>query len=211
MNPLSRNGRNMKRLLIALPLVAIVLFGAGRLLADTVSPHLYTGTVLQDSAPAPVLDELSYVDGTPVDLAANSGSVTLLYFGFTHCPDICPTALSDAATALRGLSDADQDRVTLTMVTVDPDRDVQPALQDYVEFFDANFTSASGSREAIDRAAASYGVFYEYGEGTIETGYTVDHTATMLAIDTTGSLRVVWPPNVTPDQLRNDIKELLNT
>lgn len=201
----------MKRLLIAIPLVAIVLFGAGRLLADTVSPHLYTGTVLQDSAPAPALDELSYIDGTPVDLGSNAGNITLLYFGFTHCPDICPTALADAATALRGLSEADQERVTLTMITVDPARDVQPELENYVEFFDPRFTSATGSHEAIASAAASYGVFYEYGDGTIETGYTVDHTATMLAIDTTGSLRVVWPPTVTPDELRNDIKELLKT
>lgn len=201
----------MKPVLIAIPLVALLLFGAGRYLADAVSPHLYTGTVLQDSTPAPSLEELSYPDGTPVDLQAKQGELTLLYFGFTNCPDICPTALADAATALRGLSDGDRGRVELVMVTVDPARDVQPELQRYVEFFDPDFTSATGTREAIDRAAASYGVFYEFGEGTVETGYTVDHTATMLGIDTNGSLRVVWPPTVTPNQLRDDIKELLNT
>lgn len=201
----------MKAMFVAIPVVAVLLFGAGRLVAGAVSPHLYTGTVLQDSAPAPALDELAYPDGSPVDLTANSGEITLLYFGFTNCPDICPTALADASTALRGLSDDERDRVNLIMVTVDPVRDVQPELQRYVEFFDDSFTSATGSREVIDRAAASYGVFYELGEGTVETGYNVDHTATMLGIDTTGSLRVVWPPTVTPNQLRDDVKELLKS
>lgn len=197
--------------LLAVPLVAVLLFGAGRALAGTVSPHLYSGTVLQDSSPAPNLDELSYEDGSPVDLSANSGEVTLLYFGFTNCPDICPTALADAATALRGLSNDERERVNLVMVTVDPARDIQPELQRYVEFFDPAFRSASGSREAIDRAAASYGVFYEMGPGTVESGYTVDHTATMLGIDTAGSLRVVWPPTISPKQLQDDIKELLTS
>ncbi len=199
------------KLLIAIPVVALLMFGAGRALAGSVSPHLYSGTVLQDSSPAPALAELEHVDGTPVDLSANAGEVTLLYFGFTNCPDICPTALADASTALRGLSDSDRDRVNLVMVTVDPARDVQPELQTYVEFFDPTFTSATGSREAIDRAAASYGVFYELGPGTIESGYTVDHTATMLGIDKTGSLRVVWPPTITPKQLQEDIQEMLNS
>ncbi len=203
--------RSSIKYLIAIPLIGVFLFGAGRALAGSVSPHLYSGTALQDSSPAPELDELEYEDGSAVDLSANLGDVTLLYFGFTNCPDICPTALSDASTALQGLSDDQRERVNLVMVTVDPARDVQPDLQRYVEFFDPTFTSASGSREAIDRAAAKYGVFYELGEGTIESGYNVDHTATMLGIDTTGSLRVVWPPTITPNQLRDDIEELLKS
>lgn len=203
-------GLSMK-LLVAIPLIAVLLFGAGRTLAGSVSPHLYAGTVLQDTTPAPALSDLVDADGAPVDLSANAGEVTLLYFGFTHCPDICPTALADASTAIGGLSSSDRERVNLVMITVDPQRDVQPELQDYVEFFDPTFTSATGTREAIDRVAASYGVFYELGPGTVESGYTVDHTATMLGIDKTGSLRVVWPPTVRPQELREDIKELLKS
>ena len=201
--------RPTMKLLIAVAGAALVLFGAAKLLGNSVTPHLYTGTVLQDSSPAPALDELVDADGAAIDLSANAGELTLLYFGFTNCPDVCPTALADAATALSGLSDSERERVNLLMVTVDPARDVQPELQNYVEFFDPTFTSATGSREAIDRAAASYGIFYEMGPGTVETGYTVDHTATMLGIDGSGSLRVVWPPSITPNQLQDDIKELL--
>jgi len=200
---------NVRRILIAGGLIAVLFFGVGRFVASAVTPHLYTGTVLQDSSPAPALDGLTFPDGTPADLMTFRGELVLLYFGYTNCPDVCPTALADAATAIRQLASDQQERVNLVMITVDPVRDTQPELQRYVEFFDPNFQSLSGSREDIDRAASQYGVFYEIGEGTPETGYLVDHTATMLAIDGGGSLRVVWPPTVTPNQLHEDIKELL--
>lgn len=200
---------NLKRILVAGGLIAILLFGVGRLVGGSVTPHLYTGTVLQDSSPAPALDGLAFSDGTPADLTAFEDELVLLYFGYANCPDVCPTALADASTALRQLDSSERERVNLVMITVDPDRDTQPELQRYVEFFDPEFQSLSGTREDIDRAASQYGVFYEIGEGTAETGYLVDHTATMLGIDGGGSLRVVWPPTVTPSQLREDIKELL--
>jgi len=200
---------NVKRILVAGGLVAVLLFGAGRLVASAVTPHLYTGTVLQDSSPAPTLDGLAFSDGTPADLTAFDDELVLLYFGYTNCPDVCPTALAGAATAVRQLDADEQERVNLVMITVDPARDTQPELQRYVEFFDPSFRSLSGSREDIDRAASQYGVFYEIGEGTPESGYLVDHTATMLAIDGGGSLRVVWSPTVTANQLHDDIKELL--
>lgn len=200
----------MKRLiLVAIPLVGLVLFGAGRMVAGSVTPHLYTGTVLQDSAPAPELTGLEYVDGESADLADFADELVLLYFGYTSCPDVCPTTLSAAATAFDSLGDTERDHANLLMITVDPERDTQPTLENYVEFFDPTFQSASGSREAIDAVASKYGVFYEFGEETTGGWYPVDHTTTLLGITPDGSLRIVWPPNVTADQLTEDIKELL--
>lgn len=199
----------MKRTLLIGSILALVGFGALRFMAGAVTPHLYAGTVLQDSTPAPAFEGLSYADGSPADLSDYAGDVVLLYFGYTNCPDVCPTALASASTALRDMNESDRDRVELLMVTVDPVRDTPDELQSYVEFFDPSFKGVSGSRDDIDRIASQYGVFYELGEGTPETGYVVDHTATMLALDTTGALRIVWPPTVSSDELNQDIEELL--
>lgn len=200
----------MKRLiLIALPLAALLVFGAGRMVAGSVSPHFYAGTILQDPAPAPSLSELEYTEGDSVELAAYDGELVLLYFGYTSCPDVCPTTLSGVATALDELSDSERDRVNLIMISVDPERDTQSTLENYVEFFDPTFLGATGSRAAIDAVAAQYGIFYEFGEPTDGGWYPVDHTTTLLGISPEGSMRIVWPPGVTADQLTQDMKELL--
>lgn len=200
----------MKRLvLIAIPLVALLVVGAGRMVAGSVSPHLYAGTILQDSAPAPALSGLEYVDGEAVDLGAYEGELVLLYFGYTSCPDVCPTTLSGVATAFDELDDVDRARVNLIMITVDPERDTRSTLENYVEFFDPTFRGARGSQSAIDAAAAQYGIFHEFGDPTAGGWYPVDHTTTLLGISPEGSMRIVWPPGVTADQLTQDIKELL--
>lgn len=200
----------MKRLIVIVPIVAVLVFIGGRIVGGSVSPHLYSGTVLQQAEPAPGLDELTYGDGTAVELDEFDGHVVLVYFGYTNCPDVCPTTLSTAATAKLNLSNEERERVQLLMVTVDPERDAVGELQDYVAFFDPAFRGVSGAKTDIDAVASQYGIFYEYGEGDAETGYLVDHTATLLGIDTSGALRIVWPPNVTSGELTGDIKELLN-
>lgn len=199
----------MKRMLIAVPIVALLVFGLGRVVGGSVSPHLYAGTVLQQSETAPQMNSLVYGDGSPVDLAVYDDKVVLVYFGYTNCPDVCPTTLSSAATALLNLNEEERSRAELLMVTVDPERDTPEDLQEYVSFFDPGFRGVSGERADIDVVASTYGIFHELGEGDIESGYLVDHTATLLAIGTDGALRIVWPPNVTSSELTGDIKELL--
>jgi len=199
----------MKRLLIAVPIIAILLFGLGRMVGGSVSPHLYAGTVLQESEPAPSMTSLVYGNGDPVDLTEFSDEVVVVYFGYTNCPDVCPTTLSSTATALLNLNEDERDRVEMLMVTVDPERDGPAELQEYVAFFDPEFRGVSGERVDIDAVASRYGIFHEAGEGDIESGYLVDHTATLLAIGTDGALRIVWPPTVSSSELTSDIKELL--
>ena len=95
------------------------------------------------------------------------------------------------------------------MISVDPERDSADSLEEYVSFFSPRFRGATGSREAIDRVATKYGVFYELGDGDVESGYIVDHTATLLAVGTDGALRIVWPPTIGAKELRADIEEML--
>ncbi|MFV0260197.1 MAG: SCO family protein [Acidimicrobiales bacterium] len=172
-------------------------------------PHLYSGTVLQGDEAAPSLAALRYADdGGPVDLAADSGDVVLIYFGFTNCPDVCPTTLSTVGRALELVDDPD--RVDVLMVSVDPARDDPATLETYVRFFGPSFRGATGAEEEVASAASAYGVFYELGPPDQDGAYNIDHTASLMAIGPDGSLRVVWPTNVTDTQLAADIDALLS-
>ena len=200
--------RRLAQIAVAGLAVALLAFLIGRFATGAVTPHLYSGTILQASEPAPSMDGLTYADGSAVDLAALRGDLVLVYFGYTNCPDICPTTLSTAAGAIDRLGD-DGDRVQLLMVSVDPARDDLASLQEYVEFFHPRFRGAGGSADVIDAVSTRYGIFTAIGEGTVETGYLVDHTATLAGIDRDGTLRIVWPPTVTVSDLTDDLEELL--
>ena len=189
---------------LALAVVAVAL------VFRTAGPHLYSGTVLQSPDAAPDLDGLTYADGQPVELAALEGEAVVLFFGYTNCPDVCPTTLSTLAGAVSGLDEGQRDRVEVLMVSVDPERDDLATLQSYVEFFDPDFRGVGGDVDAIERAAAVYGVYHQVGEATAGDDYTVDHTATLMGIDTDGRLRVLWPPDIDREVLAADMAALLS-
>ena len=196
----------MKRLVIVLVAVVAVA-AAGLAVARSLRPHLYAGTVLQSPQPAPEFTLAAHT-GAEVSPADHRGEIVLLYFGYTHCPDVCPLTLSSVAKALDQIGD-DAERVHLMMITVDPERDTLEVLGDYMGHFDESFLGLSGDPDEIARIAALYGVFYRAGEGDESTGYVVDHTATLMAIDPTGALRVVYSPEIGADALAPDLKELL--
>ena len=132
----------------------------------------------------------------------------LIYFGYTHCPDVCPATLVKAVNARNQLG-GDAERVHVMMVSVDPERDTPEATGDYVESFDPSFLGVTGPREAIERVTAQYGVFSARGEDLGGGDYAVDHTATLMGIDTDGHLRILWSTDVAVDDLANDLDELL--
>ena len=204
-----RGGRG--RLGVAIAVLAVVAIGVvtALWLVAQFRPHLYAGTVLQGDEPAPSLAELTYADGSPVDVTAFEGDVVLVFFGYTNCPDICPTTLADVSGARERLGGDDAERVHLIMVSVDPDRDDAGSLQDYVGFFDPSFRGAAGEVAAIDRAASAYGVFYRLGEPEADGGYLVDHTGTLMGIGPDGAVRVVWPSGVGSEALAADLDALL--
>lgn len=176
------------------------------LLAPLLRPHVFHGAVLQGDSPAPALN-LMTTNGEPLDLASYEGSVVVLYFGYTFCPDVCPTTLADVARAKREL---DTEDIQVIMITVDPERDTPEVLTNYLTSFDPSFLGAYGSPEAIAEAAALYGVFFEAREGSEATGYLVDHTATLLVIDTEGRLKVLLPFGVSATDIAADLDALLN-
>jgi len=192
-------------MLVGVPILVLVL---GYVAFSQFKPYIFSGTVLQSPSTAPSMDGLVFGDGSPVDIAAFEGDVVLIYFGYTHCPDVCPATLVKAANA-RDQLDGDADRVHVMMVSVDPQRDTPDAVGDYVGAFDASFLGVTGSREAVDRVTAQYGVFSARGEELGGGDYAVDHTATLMGIDTDGHLRILWPTDVAVDDLSSDLNELL--
>jgi protein SCO1/2 len=203
-------GRRHRRTRWVAPiLVALVVAVAGGWLAlRWLQPHPYSGTVLQAPTAAPSMEGLVDTTGDPVDLADYRGDLLLLYFGYTNCPDVCPTTLSQVDQALDRLGD-DAQRVHVLMVSIDPERDELGMLGDYVTSFDPTFVAATGSLVDVERVASTYGVYFLADEASSDGSYDVDHSATLMGIDTEGRLRIVWPALLDVDELAADIHELL--
>lgn len=162
--------------------------------------------------PLPEVGELSLPEvnngGREFAFAADDGDILLVYFGFTNCPDFCPSTLSDVRIAIRRLDEDQADRVALAMVTVDPDRDL-PVLGDYVEsFVDGAHALGTDDPARLAAVAAPFGAAYDVGladDGEIE----VAHSTALYAVDSEGDLVLTWQFGVPVDDLVADIDALL--
>ncbi len=132
----------------------------------------------------------------------------LLYFGYTYCPDVCPTTLSNLARAKEKLG-GNGDKVQVVMISVDPARDKPEALANYVASFDSSFIGLTGTPDEIAAVAKPYGIFYAKGEGTVKSGYLVDHTASVLVVDKAGNLRLVYSLDTPGDDIAADLRYLV--
>lgn len=149
-------------------------------------------------------------DGKPRSLADFRGQVVVVFFGFTSCPDVCPTALADAAAAVRELG-ADGSRVQVLFVTVDPRRDTPQLLRQYVPAFHPGFLGLTGDEAAIEGAKKAFGVYASRREGTTADTYTVDHSAQLFVFDAHGRIRLVVPPGKGAKALASDLRVLLSS
>jgi protein SCO1 len=136
------------------------------------------------------------------------GKAVVVFFGFTHCPDVCPTTLADMAIAMKQLG-PDADRVQVLMVTVDPERDTQDALAKYVPAFDARFLGLRGDLDATRRTAKEFKVYFEKRAGKTPDGYSIDHSAQSYVIDTQGRLRLFVRHDRITEDLAPDLRTLL--
>ena len=147
-------------------------------------------------------------DGKPRALADFRGKVVVLLFGFTHCPDICPTTLADMAAVMKKLG-PDAARVQVLFVTVDPERDTAEVLAKYVPAFDASFLGLTGDVAATQRTAKEFKIFYEKRPGSASGAYTVDHSAQCYVLDAQGRLRLFVRHDRIAVDLGSDLRELL--
>jgi protein SCO1/2 len=147
-------------------------------------------------------------EGRARSLADWRGQVVVLFFGFTHCPDVCPTALATLAAAM-GLLGAQADRVQGVFVTLDPERDGPVLLQRYVAAFHPRFVALRGDTAATAAAARAFKVFHQKVAGTQPSSYTLDHTAALYVLDPQGRLRLYVRHGMAPSDLAADIRQLL--
>ncbi|WP_313623920.1 SCO family protein [Achromobacter sp.] len=151
--------------------------------------------------------ELSDHNGKTRQLSDFAGKVVVVFFGFTQCPDVCPTALAELTEVMKKLG-PDSDRVQVLLITVDPERDTPEVLKQYVTAFDPRFLGLTGTPDQVKKAAASFKAYYAKSP-TKDGSYTMDHTAAFYLMDGKGESRVLVNNNVGADGLTQDIKALL--
>jgi protein SCO1 len=152
--------------------------------------------------------ELKDPQGRTRTLADFRGKAVVLFFGYTQCPDVCPTTLAALAEAMKRLG-ADADRVQVLFVTVDPERDTPALLAQYVPAFDPRFLGLYGDADATARTAKEFKVLYQKVAGP--TGnYTMDHSAGTYVFDPQGRLRLYVSNGQGPDVFVHDLRELLH-
>jgi len=152
--------------------------------------------------------ELTDHTGKPRRLEDFRGKAVVVFFGFTHCPDVCPSTLADAAQAMKQLG-PDADRVQVLLVTVDPERDTHQVLSDYVTAFDPRFLGMAGDLEATRRVAKEFKVYFEKRPGKTPDGYSIDHSAQSYVIDPQGRLRLFVRHDRVAEDLARDLRVLL--
>lgn len=126
--------------------------------------------------------------GGPLDTKAQRGKVLLVYFGYTHCPDVCPASLAAGAQALNTLSPEDRAKVRLIMVSVDPERDTPERLKEYTAYFHPEMIGVTGTPEEIAAVAQSFGAGYIRQPAQPDGSYAVDHTTRTYVVGPDGKL-----------------------
>ena len=147
-------------------------------------------------------------EGKPRTLADFRGKAVVVFFGYTQCPDVCPTTLAALAEAMKQLG-PDADRVQVLFITVDPDRDTPELLGKYVPAFDRRFLGLRGNAEETARTAKEFRILYQKQPGTSPGSYTMDHSAGTFIFDPQGRLRLYVGLAQGSDVFAHDLRELL--
>jgi protein SCO1/2 len=202
------------RLMLRLGLFAIVAFVVGLVAArwllprDVPPPATENATVMQPPRPIGALDLLDQ-EGRPFTTDSLRDHWTVVFFGFTYCPDVCPTTLTSLAQVNRQLTDlpaAERPRVML--FTVDPERDTAERLKAYVQFFDPSFGAATGTPTAVQQAAAAFAV--PFAKVPLpDGGYTMDHGAGVFLVGPDGMVHAYASPPLRAEALARDYRRIV--
>jgi protein SCO1 len=197
----------MPRAAAALLFAGLLLGGCDKLLPGARSPF---NAVDVTGSPIGAEFRLEDPEGRARSVADFRGKVVVLVFGFTQCPDVCPTTLADFASALKRLG-SDTSRVQLLFVTLDPARDTPELLRQYVPAFDPAFIALRGDEKAIEKVARDFRIYANKREGKAAGAYTIDHSAQSFVFDREGKLRLVIGYGMAPEKIAADLKVLLNS
>lgn len=186
---------------------------------------LATGTLLSACSKGPATAQFHSVDitgagyadnfrltdfnGQPRTLADFAGKVVVLFFGYTQCPDVCPTTMMEMAQVKQALG-ADSDKMQVLFVSLDPERDTPQVLKEYMAAFDPGFVGlVPDSEQQLQKLAQDFKIFYERVDGSSADTYTIDHTAASYVYDPKGRLRLFARYGADPKELADDFRQLL--
>jgi protein SCO1/2 len=147
--------------------------------------------------------------GKPRTLADYKGKVVIVFFGYTQCPDVCPTTMAEMAGVMQKLG-PQADQVQVLFITLDPERDTRELLANYVPAFDKRFVGLTGTLEQTAKTAKEFKVFYSKVPGKEPGSYTIDHTAGSYVFDKEGRLRLFIRHGGGADPIVHDVRQLLN-
>ena len=193
---------------VARPLVIVTAFATSLLLGLLIMLWALGG-VRGVPVPAAIGGPFQLTDqsGTTVTDKSLQGRPSLIFFGFTHCPDVCPTSLFEISEVLRAMG-KDADRVNAYFVSVDPERDSMEAMKDYLSSFDPHLKGLTGDPEAIAKMLTAYRVYAK--KVPLKDGdYTMDHTALTYLMDRDGKFVAPFNLNRTPEEAAADLKRYL--
>ncbi len=190
------------------PLVIATAFG-GSLVIGLLLMFWVLGGVRGVATPAAIGGPFQLTDQTGATVTEKSlqGRPSLIFFGYTHCPDVCPTTLFDLSEVLRAMG-KDADRVNAYFISVDPERDTVAAMKDYLSSFDPHLKGLTGNPQAVAKVTSEYRVYAK--KVPLKDGdYTMDHTALVYLMDRDGKFVAPFNLKQTPQQAAADLKRYL--
>ena len=147
-------------------------------------------------------------NGQPRTLADFKGKVVVVFFGYTHCPDVCPTTLSELASIKKALG-SEAERLQVIFITLDPQRDTPELMAGFVPAFDSSFLGLWGEQAVIDKVEKDFKIFAQKGPSKDGKSYTIDHTAGSYVFDDQGRIRLFVRHGQGGDGLQKDLQRLL--
>jgi protein SCO1/2 len=153
---------------------------------------------------------LQSADG-PVSLAQYRGSLVMIYFGYTFCPDACPTSLANMSQALKALTPEELNRVHGIFISVDPERDTVSRLKTYAGYFHPRIVGVTGDSMQLALLAAQYGASFQSQKVDSKAGYLIDHTSEIYLVDRDGSLIYQFPHGTRPVEIVATLREFMNS
>jgi protein SCO1/2 len=188
-------------------ILAIILILAGAAIYEFSKPSVFYGTSIEPPKPMPDFT-LQSANG-PVSVSDFRGKYVVVFFGYTSCPDICPTTSAALKTALERVGSRASE-VQVLFTSVDYKRDTPEKVGNYVKNFRPDFIGLTGTQAEIDQATQAFGIYYKLNKPDAETGaYLVDHTASILCLNREGALIATWAYDQQPDEIASDLGVLM--
>jgi len=186
--------------------VLLILLAIGLTVYEYTLPPMLNGVVIDP--PKQMSNFTLAGQSGPVSLADFHGKLTIVFFGFTHCKDVCPATMAKLSEVFNRLG-VKATRVKVVFISVDYKRDTPQIAGAYASKFRPDFVGLGGSQVDIDAVTKDFGIYYKLGEPDAGGAYDVEHTATLLVLDQQGRLEMTWTPDQQPDEIASDLGVLL--